>query len=77
MAIIHYCLFATQPTTNFSMAINSYTVISTTLVDDVKKAYQKSTSIKEGDGDKLFDILKKNILGMLISLLSYMRDSTY
>jgi hypothetical protein len=77
MAIIHYCLFAAQSAADFSKAINSYMAISTTLVDDVKKAYQESTSIVKEDSDNLFNILMKNVLGMLLSLLSYIRDSTH
>jgi hypothetical protein len=65
MAIIHYCLFATQSTIDFFKAIHPYMAISTTLVNDIKKVYQKSTSVIKEDSDKLFNILMKNVLGML------------
>ena len=78
MVIIHYCLFATQSTIDFPKAVNFYKAILTgTLMNDIIEAYQKLASIIKGDNNKLFDILIKNVLGMLFSLTFCVRDFAY
>jgi hypothetical protein len=78
MVIIHYSLFAMKSVADFPKAVNSYMAISTgTLMDDVKEACQGLASVMKGDSDKIFDILMKNVLGMLLSLSSCIRDFTY
>jgi len=63
MVIIHYSLFAMKSVADFPKAVNSYMAISTgTLMDDVKEACQGLASVMEGDSDKIFDILMKNVL---------------
>jgi hypothetical protein len=71
-------LFATQPATDFPKAINSYMIILTrALVEDINETYQRSISIIEEDSDKLFNMLIKNVLGMLFLSLLYIEDFAY
>ena len=78
MIIIHYCLFAAQSVADFPKAVNFYMAVSTgTLVDDVKEACQGSASVMKEDSNKLFNILMKNVLGMLLSIWSYIQNSIY
>ncbi|KAM6495047.1 hypothetical protein JOM56_009670 [Amanita muscaria] len=71
MAIIHHCLFAARPAAllDFCQAAKSYMATPVgTLVDDVKEAFQGSASVMEGGNDRVFDIWKKNVLGVLLPL---------
>ncbi|KAF8523972.1 hypothetical protein BU17DRAFT_85476 [Hysterangium stoloniferum] len=66
--VISCHLLDAPPNLDFQETANSYMASSArTLVDDVKKVYQKAISCGNGDSDVVFDIMKKNILDFAIS----------
>jgi len=72
MVIIRHSLFAARPGSilDFHEAADSYmAVLAGSLVDDVKEAFQGSASVIEADSDQVFDILKKNFLGVLLFIM--------
>ena len=75
MVIVHHCLYIpAQPASllDFRQASAKFYMAAPvgTLVNDVKEAFQGSASVMKGDtGDQIFDILKKNVLGVLFPFL--------
>jgi hypothetical protein len=73
IAIIHYHLFSglSPSSSDFQNAVGlcMKALRSLHLMDDVGEAFQLSTSVTEADGSKIMDIVKKNLLGMLLCFL--------
>ncbi|KAF8530320.1 hypothetical protein BU17DRAFT_79015 [Hysterangium stoloniferum] len=66
--VISCHLLDAPPNLDFQETAKSFMASAArTLVDDVKKVYEKAFSYGNGDSDVVFNLMKKNVLDFAIS----------